>query len=199
MLLAGECFIESPIFNPIAMFAEVDLFHKWMPALDNVTELKRITKFRRLLHYTVRMPLFFTNRDIVCSAVGNIDHKRKAVVFTLKGMESGTYFGTPVPGSGKHVRVDLKMCAAGFEYMNEKLCRFRLVLQADPKMMLIPMTLINWGTKMVIFELLKIMMKKASKLDPVYVKRIQENDQGLYSEIRDRLSELHLFSITLPE
>ena len=31
MLVAGECIIESNIFNPLAIFAEIDLFKNWMP------------------------------------------------------------------------------------------------------------------------------------------------------------------------
>lgn len=83
MLLAGECIIEAPIFNSLAIFAEVDLFNKWMPSLDFVKQLKQVSKFRRILHYSFKLPLFISNRDFVCSAVANVDKKNRAVVFPL--------------------------------------------------------------------------------------------------------------------
>lgn len=114
MMLAAEGSIESSMFNPLAIFAEVDLFKNWIPKLDYVRELTKVTNFRRILHYSFKMPLIIANRDFVCSAVGNIDKKRKAVVFTLNTVQSGTYFGIPIPGPGKCVRVDMKLGCVGF-------------------------------------------------------------------------------------
>ena len=45
ILLAGEGMIDGPLFNPLAMFAEIDLFKNWIPKLDFVKELKKVTQF----------------------------------------------------------------------------------------------------------------------------------------------------------
>ena len=126
------------------------------------------------------MPLFISDRDFVCSAVGTIDKKRKAVVFTLNAVESGTYFGVEVPGSGKSVRVDMKLGAIGFEYLNEKQSRLRLVLQTNPRLALVPMPFINYGTKIVLYEMLRILNEKSVKFDEEYKRRIKESKDGLY-------------------
>lgn len=57
------------------------------------TELAKLSSFRRLLHVKLKFPLVFSNRDYVASGVGNVDEKRKAVVFILKGLQEGEYFG----------------------------------------------------------------------------------------------------------
>ncbi len=102
----------------------------------------------------------------MASGAGVVDEKRKAVVFTLKGIQESSYFGTPVPEPGKFVRLELNTACLGLEYINDNLCRFRSLINVNPKLPIIPMTLINWGTKQVIFEFLKILTKKSIELEP---------------------------------
>ena len=137
-------------------------------------------------------------RDYVCSAVGNIDKTRKAVVFTLNPITKDEYFGVHIPGPGKAVRVDMKLACVGFEYIDDKKCRFRLILQIDPKLRFVPTSIINFGTKLIIFEFLKILSKMSTNLDDVYKERIRANFMGLYSEARKRLTELLGHEIEIP-
>ena len=137
-------------------------------------------------------------RDYVCSAVGNIDKTRKAVVFTLNPITKDEYFGVHIPGPGKAVRVDMKLACVGFEYIDDRKCRFRLILQIDPKLRFVPTSIINFGTKLIIFEFLKILSKMSTNLDDVYKERIRANFMGLYSEARKRLTELLGHEIEIP-
>lgn len=75
------------------------------------------------------------------------------------------------------------MACLGLEYLEDNLCRFRCVVSVDPKLPIIPMTLINWGTKQVIFEFLKILTKKSLALQKEYQERIKKNVGGLYNEV----------------
>lgn len=58
----------------------------------------------------------------------------------------------------------------------------------DPRLKLVPMVLINYGTKIVLFELVRILNEMSMNLDEVYKKRIKENKDGLYKLIQERLS-----------
>lgn len=137
------------------------------------TQLAQLSKFRRLLHVKLKFPLFFSNRDYVASAVGNVDEKRKAVLFTLKGINSGEYFGYQIPTAGKFVRLELNVACLGLEYIDDNTCRFRSLINVNPKLPIVPMVLINWGTKKVIFEFLKILSKKSTELEAEYKERIK--------------------------
>lgn len=72
------------------------------------------------------------------------------------------------------------------------------MLQVDPLLKLIPMMVINWGTKQVIFEFLRILTKMSTNLDDVYKKRIREDKDGIYKEARNRLAELLDEEIVIP-
>ena len=190
MLIAGECVIDAPVYNPLAIFAEIDLFDKWMPQVDHIALVGRLSKFRRIIHYRFKMPIFFSNRDYVCSVVGNIDKEHKAVVFTMKSIETPEYLGFKIPQPGKAVRVDMKLGALGFEYINDTQCRFRIVLQIDPKIKMIPFSVINFGTKLIIFEFLKILTHMSENYDDVYKQRIKQNTLQIYSEARKRIEDV---------
>lgn len=60
------------------------------------------------------------------------------------------------------------------------------------------MMVINWGTKQVIFEFLRILTKMSTNLDDVYKKRIREDKDGIYKEARNRLAELLDEEIVIP-
>lgn len=92
----------------------------------------------------------------------------------------------------------MKLGCVGFEYLNESQCRLRVLLQVDPKLKLIPMFLINYSTKIVLLEMMRIINEKSIKLDEEYKKRIRENKDGLYKEIKSRLSELLDEEIKVP-
>lgn len=111
------------------------------------TTLAKLSTFRRLLHVKLKFPLIFSNRDYVASGVGNVDEKHKAVLFTLKGLQSGEYFGYKIPPPGKFVRMGLHLACLGLEYIDDNTCRFRSLINVNPKLPIVPMALINWGTK----------------------------------------------------
>ena len=60
------------------------------------------------------------------------------------------------------------------------------------------MFLINYSTKIVLLEMMRIINEKSIKLDEEYKKRIRENKDGLYKEIKSRLSELLDEEIKVP-
>ena len=49
VFIASECLIECPFFNPLSIFAEIDLYNTWMPAVMNSIEVAKLSTFRRLL------------------------------------------------------------------------------------------------------------------------------------------------------
>lgn len=46
-----ECIVKAPITHVIALFAETDLFIKWMPNFYHMTYLKEISNYRKLIHF----------------------------------------------------------------------------------------------------------------------------------------------------
>lgn len=90
------------------------------------------------------------------------------------------------------------MACLGLEYLDDNKCRFRSLINVNPKLAIVPMALINWGTKQVIFEFLKILTKKSMGLENEYKERIKKNEGGIYFEVQKRLSELLEKHIPIP-
>jgi len=61
-----EAHVDTPLFNLLAVFYEIDLYPTWVPrqAVSNV--LKREGRYRAYSYYAWDMPFPFTNRDASC-------------------------------------------------------------------------------------------------------------------------------------
>jgi hypothetical protein len=46
-----ECIVKAPVHHVIALFAETDLFAKWMPNIYQMSYLKEISNYRKLVTF----------------------------------------------------------------------------------------------------------------------------------------------------
>jgi len=58
-----EAYVDTPLFNLLAVFYEIDLYPTWVPRQTVSNVLKREGRYRAYSFYQWDMPFPFTNRD----------------------------------------------------------------------------------------------------------------------------------------
>ena len=188
---ACECIVKSSIFNPLSLFAEVDLYSSWMPRVDYCHVEKSYTRFRKTVHCEVSFPWPFNDRDGIMHGYGTTLPEQNAVIVVIRTLENKgkTYLDCvmPEPRNPKNVRLTVNCGCLYFRYINETTSLVRGIFNTDPHMSLVPQWLINFAIKKVIYALLGIIKKNSENFEgTVFDKRVKENTY-LYDEIRRRL------------
>jgi hypothetical protein len=83
-----ECIVEAPVSTVIALFAETDLFTKWMPNITEMTFLKEISNYRKLCSFKQHMPWPIAQRDLMVRFSGQYDQKNRAVLSVVKSIST---------------------------------------------------------------------------------------------------------------
>jgi len=188
--VACECIVKSHIFNPLSLFAEVDLYSTWMPRIDYCHVEKSYSRFRKIVHTEVNFPWPFNDRAGIMMGYGTPLPEQNAVIVVLRTLDNMTeYLDCKFPElrNPSTVRLSVTCGCLYFRYIDENTTLFRGIFNTDPHMSLIPNWLLNFAVKKVIYALLGIIQEKSLKFAGTEIeKRVKENTY-LYDEIRRRL------------
>ena len=191
--IACECIVNTHIFNPICLFAEVDLYSNWIPRLSYCHIEKNYSRFRMTVQCELAIPWPFHDRDGVLHGYGATLPDQNAVIVVIRSLDTDNktiYLDCPLPKKRKekHVRLTLNHGGMYFKYIDENTSLFRGIFNVNPHMSLIPQWLINYATRKVIFMLLNIIQNTCKNFKgTVFEARVKENSY-LYDEIRKRLN-----------
>lgn len=190
--VACECIVNAPIFYPIALFAEVDLYSSWIPRLGYCNIEKDYSRFRKTVHCEIDIPWPFNDRYGIFHGYGTTLPEMKSVIVVIRSLDTENkkeYLDCTLPGPRKssHVGVTLKYGCMFFRYIDESTCLFRAVFNADPHMTYIPQWLINFGMKTVVYMILGRVKEKSEKFAGTALEERVKNNKYLYDEVRKRL------------
>jgi hypothetical protein len=190
--VACECIVKAPIFYPIALFAEVNLYSSWIPRLGYCHIEKDYSRFRKTVHCEIQIPWPFNDRDGVFHGYGTALPDMKSVIVVIRSLDTEKKkehldCTLPEPRKNSNVRVTLEYGCMFFRYIDENTCLFRAIFNADPHMTYIPQWLINFGLKTVVYMILEKVKKKSEKFEGTELEDKVKENKYLYDEIRRRL------------
>ncbi|MDR3549769.1 MAG: hypothetical protein P4M11_16095 [Candidatus Pacebacteria bacterium] len=192
--VACDCIINTHIFKPLSLFAEVDLYAKWIPRLSYCGVEKSFSRFRKTVQCVANFPWPFNDREGICHGYGTALPDQNAVIVVLRSISNNSatkeYMGCkfPEPRSKKNVKLIVNYGCMYFRFIDENTTLFRGIFNSDPNMRLVPQFLINFAIKKVVYAMLGIIQDRCGKFEGTeFEKRVKENTY-LYDEIRRRLN-----------
>lgn len=189
-IVRAEMLLDQPIFPILSVCNEIDLLPEWIQVVKSVELIRNVTNFRKLLWYKFNIPWPASNRDLVINACGIPIPDNKSIMLLLRGIETESFLGTPIPPPDKgDVRVTMKTGVLNFMKLSDTQTQMSFLSHSDPHVTLVPESLMNWCTQTGIFYFIKSMEDKANAFKgSVYEERVNANPQ-FYSNISEVLRQ----------
>ena len=173
--------------NMLAVLAEVQLFKDWIPMMKESEPLGEVSHLRKLAYLKNNLPWPFTDREIFIQACGIVLKEERACILTLSSAEGDSWFGTPIHRDPKCVTFDMHKAFIYTKAISPNECVLKMIVNADPHLDYIPQKLINFGMKNVIGVFLRYIQSRSEKLEPVYLKLMEEK-QDFYDEVAKKVA-----------
>ena len=180
---------DQALFNAISLIYEIDLHPQFMPHLAKSIKLHHIMgcgqRANLLLRYIYKLPMPFTNRDIVLFAFGCNAIELEGVngiIIAAQSIPAGQtiWWGKPVPedGADKTVRETVR----GMNFVMKPLpggkTELTVISNLDKQVAFIPKSVVNWMIKDMIKGLYRNMIKLNKKFtETEFAKRVQINPE----------------------
>ena len=115
----------------------------------SIKHLHKRGEANSLVYMETAFPWPFKDRDMVFHYAGVADYTNHAFLTVSKSLRPGTnYFGTVVPGAKNgNERMDFKHMFNYFQYLGPNKTRFIQILNVDPKIKILPKSLLESLTK----------------------------------------------------
>lgn len=187
-IVRAEMLLDQSIFPILSVCNEIDLLPEWIQVVKSVQLIKTITPFRKLLWYKFNIPWPASNRDMVINAYGIPIPDNKSIMLVLRGVETETFLGNPVPQTDRgDVRVTMKTGVINFMKLSETQTQLSFLSHADPHVSLVPESLMNFCTQTGIYMFIKSMEDKAKAFNgSIFEERVKSNPQ-FYDSISEVL------------
>lgn len=183
-----EMIMHQPIFPLLAVFSEIDLLPTWIKVIKHATAVAHPSTFRWVNWYQMNLPWPVSNRDTLLACVGIPMPQNNSVLIIMHDLGGQKqYMGVelPEPVSGD-VRMKMEFCCVNVMRKDEAETQISVILRADPKIRLLPHSVLNYCTKQAMFFFMQEMRAQCSTFaTSEYAQRVQGNSQ-YYDLIKDR-------------
>lgn len=192
-LIRSEMIMPHSPFSLLAVFSEVDLLSTWIDVIAGAEEVFRPSMFRRVNHFTMKLPWPLSNRDMMVACTGIPMPQNKSVLLIIQDVgELSSYMGQAIAAAEQgNVRMKLLHCCVNVMQVGEGQTQVSFMVRADPKIALLPAQLRNWGSKQAIFAFMKAMREQCERFPgSEYERRVAKNP-AYYNELRSRAAKYH--------
>ena len=188
-MMRAEMILKHPIFPVLALFSECQLLSEWVPILHGARVLGTPSKFRRVIQYFFKLPWPVNDRDMIVSAVGIPIPENNSALILLRSINAGNYLDISIP-EAETVRMNLSVGCLNVNYISPNETQISLIARCDPKLALIPQSLVNYGTKHGIFYFMEAIKKKCDEYTGSEHEEIVNTHPEYYEEIRRRIHKI---------
>jgi hypothetical protein len=160
---------------------------KFISQFEEISKINEITPFRWLIQIKIKMPLTFSNRELICCGTGIINKEDKSILLCFKSVNS--VLGVDVPEEkSSHKRIELVYGFYHIQYNSDNSYTITNCLNVDPKIPIIPWFILNKCIKESTYYIMdglrnQINNKKAKE---VYIQRIKEKEE-FYQKLKEYL------------
>ena len=181
--ICGRTVMKTKLIDVIAMFYEVDILEKSVEQFEFMKTLKKLNFSRWLTHCGLKMPITFSNRDMVVIGVSLFEKKDKLFVISFRSATKDEYDEVPSE-IDKHCRITMNTGFYIGKYVDDDHVELFISFNVDPKVA-VPWFLINTFTKDIGYYMMsdfRKMIEKNSE-EEIYKERILKNKKD-YDIIR---------------
>jgi hypothetical protein len=127
---------------------------------------------------------------MVINAYGVPIPENRSIMLILRGIESETFLGNPVPQPDKgDVRVTMKTGVLNFMKLSDTQTQMSFLCHSDPHVSMVPESLLNFCTQTGIFLFIKSMEDKSKAFSgSIFEERVKANPQ-FYNTISEVLQK----------
>lgn len=188
--------IRAPLINVASLLYESDLYERlfWFVTSSKTLKVDHPSMMKRAVHIRVHVPWPLSDRDVTLFAFATdaLQYDGDESGGTLIASSHSVCKNDPVPDvpppEARVIRADFK--TSGFELrpVTPTETHARFLYNCDPKLMFIPITVVNWAARTFCRWSLRILEARACNLEAVsseYAKRIET--APVYETIRTRL------------
>ncbi len=158
---------------------------------EDIVKVAEVSPFRWLMHCKLKMPMTFSNRDLVCTGFGVINQEEKNILLTFKSVENFLNVNVP-PESSDYKRIFLHFGYYKIQYLSEKKYYLTCAFNYDPKIPVVPWFILNKFLKWVTYYIIDGLKKqlKDPRAELIYKKRIEEKRE-YYETLKKALNLLY--------
>lgn len=155
---------------------------------EDIEKIGEVSPLRWLMHVKIKMPVTFTNRDLICTGFGVMNKDHKNILITFKSVEKLINCQVPKETS-KYKRIDCNFGYYHIQYIEENKYYITCGFNIDPKIPIIPWFILNNVLKNSTYYIMEGLKKQilCDKAKEVYKKRIEEK-LDYYQHVKDCLS-----------
>jgi hypothetical protein len=158
---------------------------------EDIIKVAEVSPFRWLMHCKLKMPITFSNRDLVCTGFGVINQEEKNILLTFKSVDNFLNVNIP-PESSDYKRIFLHFGYYKIQFLSENKYYLTCAFNYDPKIPVVPWFILNkflkWVTYYIIDGLKKQLKDPRAKV--IYQKRIEEKKE-YYEMLKKALNLLY--------
>ena len=104
--------INAPLFNVLAVAAEIQTYKDWVPLMYKSEFTHEPTLFRKLTHCGLTIPWPFSNREWHAEVIGTADLQDNAVILILKSIPGNIFMeNTEIEFNPKTVEIQINYLA----------------------------------------------------------------------------------------
>jgi hypothetical protein len=185
--------IDSPMFNVLSIFYEIDLYKTWMPRMTDSRILKQYGRYRFLCYYNFNMPWPFYDRDLVSYGYGIDLMEKNTILVVVRSVPTNAeekYHSVEFPEADTPTCARMHLGYAGFMIrpISPTQTYVSLIGSCDPKFSYIPGWFMNMVTHQMSYLILQKLRSVAADIPgSEYEIRINKN-KHVYGDIMDRLN-----------
>eukprot|EP01118_Nematostelium_gracile_P016977 TRINITY_DN712_c0_g1_i2.p1 TRINITY_DN712_c0_g1~~TRINITY_DN712_c0_g1_i2.p1 ORF type:complete len:215 (+),score=43.38 TRINITY_DN712_c0_g1_i2:250-894(+) len=180
--------IENSLFNIMSVVYETDLYPTWWPFVNEVTQLEKISRYRKLLYLKASLPWPLPSRDACLYGYGVDLLEDDMVIIMVRSAHNDEFSNIPdIPRS--FARVECKFGGMLVKPISPTSSKVIMLSNSDPKVPVIPYWLFNLVTKKLAHHMFETLRHKSSKIEgTIYEERIRSQPE-VYSDAIERLKK----------
>jgi hypothetical protein len=160
----------------------------WFPLLKESEELKLVSRFRKIVRIEVSTPWPLQNRESVADCYGVDMLEENKIVIFVRSVDA--FPGVAIPdNSDRVVRTVIHIGGFLVTMISPTACHFRMMINVDPKLPVLPYAVLNWFTGKVLHYIIK-QLRRAALFDAEspYAARMRAN-RAVYGYVEQTLRD----------
>jgi hypothetical protein len=185
--ICGRTTVKGDLLHIFSVLAETDLLTKFITQFEEIKKVDEISPFRWIIHTKVKMPITFTNRDMLAVGTGILNKEEKNVLLCFQSRDR--LLGKKLPEeTSKYKRIE---CIYGFyhiQHIKDDIFHITNGINIDPKIPILPWFVLNQCIKESCYYIMEGLKKQIEnpKAFETYSKRRDEKSE-FYNLLKDKL------------
>ena len=188
--VGSKSIIKCTMVKMLAILAELDLMSKFSTKFEEIKKLQAYSIFRWLVRIRVKMPLTFSNRELILMGFGWINPEDNSVFVPFRSVNNDYYKHIPVPPEdGNYVRIDIIYGFINIKYIDAEHVEMITCYNVDPKVPVIPWFILNTFVKEISYYIMEDLKHQIEAVEnKVYDERIKNNPE-FYNKVNEIIKD----------